>query len=294
MSVTGSGFEAAPIPGPAPSVRASVFMIFVYLDEFGHIGPYFGRSGQRFNESPVFGLAGVVLPEHAVRRFATFFLKQKEINFKAEIEQRKIMAAKWEKKGTSFIRPKPMKEYVSLRRMLLRIIRKTSNLGGGTFYYGREKFWERTDVNPTGLYTTCLSHAIRKIDEWCVTNRETFIIVLDQHSSRKELLECAVKTMYGSRPCKALASPPFEVESYLNQNIQAADWVATLVGRIKAHEVSRDEFPDYEHIKMVFNDDLKSTLIASSFETRPKRWKQPKKDQPIVDSPFSALAALKR
>ena len=31
---------------------------FAYLDEFGHIGPYVNREHPRYNDSPVFGLAG--------------------------------------------------------------------------------------------------------------------------------------------------------------------------------------------------------------------------------------------
>ena len=40
---------------------------FAYLDEFGHIGPYVSRADPRYKESPVFGLAGFVLPAAEVR-----------------------------------------------------------------------------------------------------------------------------------------------------------------------------------------------------------------------------------
>jgi len=53
-------------------------MIFAYLDEFGHIGPFYGREHPSYNTSPVFGLAGILLPEESVRPFATFFLKAKD------------------------------------------------------------------------------------------------------------------------------------------------------------------------------------------------------------------------
>ena len=36
--------------------------LFAYLDEFGHIGPYVARQHPSYKESPVFGLAGFVLP----------------------------------------------------------------------------------------------------------------------------------------------------------------------------------------------------------------------------------------
>ncbi|MXY18976.1 MAG: DUF3800 domain-containing protein, partial [Synechococcus sp. SB0664_bin_36] len=34
---------------------------FAYLDEFGHIGPYVSREDPKYHQSPVFGLAGLVL-----------------------------------------------------------------------------------------------------------------------------------------------------------------------------------------------------------------------------------------
>ncbi|MBL3585877.1 DUF3800 domain-containing protein [Rhodovulum sulfidophilum] len=196
------------VPGPALYVRASEFIYFVYLDEFGHIGPYCGRKARKHNESPVFGLAGMVLPEQQVRPFASYFLKMKEKPFHTEIIQSGKMSAKWEKKGTSFIRPNPMKKYVEARRKVLRILRKIGQCNGHVFYYGREKFRDRDDLNPIGLYTTCFAHALRRLDRFSTRLGENFVVVVDQHSARKELWECAVKTMYGNQPCRALASPP--------------------------------------------------------------------------------------
>ncbi len=48
-----------------------------YLDEFGHIGPYVSRTDPRYKESPVFGLAGFVLPSGEVRGFGTWFFERK-------------------------------------------------------------------------------------------------------------------------------------------------------------------------------------------------------------------------
>lgn len=270
-------------------MRASEFMYFAYLDEFGHIGPYVERRGRKHNESPVFGLAGIILPETAVRPFATFFLKQKECHFAADLENSGKMAAKWEKKGTSFIRPKTMKEYVEARRLLHRVMKKVDSLGGSTFFYGREKKRGlQKGLNPTGLYTTCLAHALRRLDKFCEQRNESFIAVIDQHSARKELLECAAKTMFGSNPCRRLASPPFEVESYLNQNIQAADWIATLVGRIKAYETCPDEFEDYANMHKLFSERLHGLSQYSDLEKRPNRRSNTSKS-----GPFESLAEFR-
>lgn len=265
-------------------------MYFAYLDEFGHIGPYVGRKNRKHNESPVFGLAGILLPEQSIRPFATFFLKQKETHFKHDLENSRKMAAKWEKKGTSFIRPKTMKQYPETRRLLHRVLNKVDQLGGAVFYYGREKKRGlHDDLNPTGLYTTCLAHALRRIDQFCDQRNETFITVIDQHSARKELLECAAKTMFGSNPCRRLASPPFEVESYLNQNIQAADWIATLLGRLKAFEVCPEEFQDYQHIDTLFRSRINALSKHSILDKRPRK-KRPKN----IDGPFASLAEFRK
>src|SRR6266404_4827448 len=52
-------------------------MYLAYADEFGHVGPYTGRNEPKFNESPVFGLGGILLPVDQVRPFATWFFQLK-------------------------------------------------------------------------------------------------------------------------------------------------------------------------------------------------------------------------
>lgn len=276
-------------------VRVSVFMRFVYLDEFGHIGPYVSRSSKKHNESPVFGLAGIILPEDAVRPFATFFLQQKERAFAFELEGSGKMAAKWEKKGTSFIRPGPLKKYPNVRQLLNRTINQLLKRGGNIFYYGREKEFNKFDGNATGLYTTCLAHALRRLDTVCGERDDNFVVVIDQHSARKELLECAAKTMFGYQPCRRLASPPFEVESYLNQNIQAADWIATLVGRLMSYAVCPNEFPDFGYIDKIFGERVARTSINSQLMRRPQKREASGHSTKEIDEnhPFYALQQLK-
>ena len=50
---------------------------FAYLDEFGHIGPYVARQHPRHNDSPVFGLAGFVMPSEHLHGFGTWFFQRK-------------------------------------------------------------------------------------------------------------------------------------------------------------------------------------------------------------------------
>jgi hypothetical protein len=250
---------AALIPGPAllsAGFRASGGAVmdinFVYLDEFGHIGPFMGRNNPRYNESPVFGLAGIILPGDAIRPFATRFLQLKQHVFKVEIEKSGVMASHWEKHGSSIFTTKHLARYPHFRSTGFRLLNYVRNCGGKVFYYGREKIAGRLDVNSTGLYTTVLSHAIRQLENFSNDARKNFIMVVDEHSTRKQLLITASKTMYGAEPARHLLSPPFEVESYINQNMQAADWIAAIVGRLWAYEVRREEYADHANFKTYF------------------------------------------
>ena len=60
-------------------------MYFAYLDEFGHIGRYISRDYAQHNDSPVFGLAGLVIPAAKVRWFATWVFRRKNEVFASEI-----------------------------------------------------------------------------------------------------------------------------------------------------------------------------------------------------------------
>jgi hypothetical protein len=81
-------------------------MLIAFLDEFGHAGPFVARTDSRFKQSPVFGLAGYVLPHHQVRHFSTFFFQLKQHMLAAELASSNQHPATWEKKGTELISTK--------------------------------------------------------------------------------------------------------------------------------------------------------------------------------------------
>ena len=82
-----------------------------YLDEFGHIGPYISRDDPKHNDSPVFGLAGLVLPIEEVRSFGTWFYQRKSELLAFEIERSGTPAAIWEKKGSALYTVKNVETY---------------------------------------------------------------------------------------------------------------------------------------------------------------------------------------
>jgi len=86
----------------------------MYLDEFGHIGPFISRDHGKHRTSPVFGFAGLVLPVEAAREFAIYFYKLKCHLLKFELEQQDQPAYRWEKKGAQAV----------FKQQLLRIVRR--------------------------------------------------------------------------------------------------------------------------------------------------------------------------
>ena len=240
-------------------------MLIAFMDEFGHAGPFVSRTDKRFNHSPVFGLAGYVLPHNQVRHFATFFLKLKSQMLATELRAYHDHPATWEKKGTQLISSKNMKQYRNLREGLFRLISEIIRCKGKVIYYGRQKYQSPDASNSSGLYTTVLSHTIRSIDNHCCKLNAQFMMILDQHSDRLKLLESATKTMFGANaPARCLIEPPFQVESHLYQTIQAADWIATIVGRLMALNVEPNQYADWEWAERYFGQRLRSASTNST------------------------------
>ncbi|MYE82324.1 MAG: DUF3800 domain-containing protein [Gammaproteobacteria bacterium] len=156
--------------------------LFAYLDEFGDIGPYIGRQHPKYNESPVFGLAGFVLPAEVVRGFGTWFFQRKCELLAFEIERSGTHPALWEKKGASFYTLTNVTRYPELRRFTNRLFNKIERLGGFVFYVGVRKTAAPGVHNPNRLYARVFLEAIKRIDGHCAEDREPpegFVLILD-------------------------------------------------------------------------------------------------------------------
>jgi Protein of unknown function (DUF3800) len=242
-----------------------VAVYFAYLDEFGHLGPYMGRTAPKYNESPVFGLAGIIISEDAVRPFATKILQLKGHIFKGEIRRSGKPPSHWEKKGTEIFTAKQVAKYPHFRSTGFRLLNYIRNCGGHAFYYGREKISGTTDVNSVGLYKTALGHAIRQIEHFCDSVDGNFVVIVDEHTARKALLVTSLQTMYDQQnPARRMLSPPFEVESYINQNVQAADWIAAIVGRLWARRLRPADYADHADFERYFWDRLHQVATHST------------------------------
>lgn len=221
-----------------------------YLDEFGHIGPYVNRHDQRYHDSPVFGLAGFVLPLSEIRSFGTWFYQRKCDLLNFEIERSGKHPALWEKKGSTLFTVRNIEKYPGLRLTTNRLINKIKERGGFLFYVGLQKNKPPEEHTPNAVYQSVLAESIKRLDQFCQQDCQTpssFLLVMDEHDQRSGLVTAATRSMYNpDEPRRALIEPPFQAESHRYQTLQAADWIAGLIGRLGAFRVKPDLYPEYE------------------------------------------------
>lgn len=240
-----------------------------YLDEFGHDGPYVSRSDPHYKTSPVFGLAGFLLPVDEARYFSTSFFKLKSRIFQKEISHSQKKAAQWEKKGSDFFKPSKIKKVREIRNSFNRLVNEIHKKRHGyVFYVGTEKQGDAPKHNSTSLYKATLREAIKRIDKFCVSQDAHFILCLDYHSNRAEMVKTSAIEMYGeSRRC--LIEPLFHAESDLYQTLQFADWIAAVVGKIYAYNTRPNEFSEMEPFKTYFEDRIRQASLSSGVRMQP-------------------------
>jgi hypothetical protein len=241
-------------------------MYIVYLDEFGHIGPYVDRTSTKFSESPVFGLAGLILPADQVRSFATWFYKRKCQLLDFEIKRDGEHPATWEKKGSSLYTIKNIEKYRELRVFTNRFFNKIAAVGGHTIYVGLHKQASVQDHKPLRLYLAVFKETLKRLNALCdqEQKRTDFLIVMDQHPERESLLTEASRAMFSKDdPKKRLIEPPFQVESHRYQTVQAADWICGLVGRLGPFWVLPEEFQDFGLAEQYFGPRIRQVSVRS-------------------------------
>jgi Protein of unknown function (DUF3800) len=236
-----------------------------YLDEFGHIGPYKGRDDPKYNDSPIFGLGGLILPFDEARSFATWFFQLKCNLLEFEIKRDGIHPAKWEKKGASLYTTKNVQTYSQVRKATNRLLNKISSCGGHVFYVGLQKRFPPGMHDPISLYRAVLMEAIKRLDQYCTARESKFLVIIDQQGDefRKEIVEASGRTMFGEDGRKSLIEPPIQAESHLYQTLQCADWICGLVGRLGCYWTCRDEYSDWEWSDRYFGDRIRKAASGS-------------------------------
>ena len=227
----------------------------------GILGPASARTDPRYHESPVFGLAGFVLPSDEVRGFGTWFFQRKCQLLDFEIRRAGKHPSLWEKKGSSLYTATNVSKYRELRVFTNRLFNKIDTLRGFVFYVGLRKTAAPNLHNPNGLNKKVLAEAIKRIDAFCGVDCNppcNFLLALDEHDQRSALITEAARSMYGANERRQhLIEPPFHLESHRYQTVQAADWIAGLVGRLAAIWTDPTAYPENEVFIRHFGDRLR-------------------------------------
>jgi len=257
-----------------PCFIARAFVLFevpliymVYLDEFGHIGPFVSKTHPKYKESPVFGLAGYLLPLDQVRHFGTWFYQRKCNLLDWEINRAARHPAEWEKKGSALYTVENVTKYRQLRVTTNRILNKIDAVGGKTFFVGIKKTHSPEQADANALYHAVLKEAIKRLNQFCELDcppNSRFLLALDEHEQRDKLLTTASVQMYGgTSPMRRLIEPPFQLESHRYQTMQTADWIAGHVGRLGAVWADPAQYPDNQVFRDYFETRLNMVSVRS-------------------------------
>lgn len=236
----------------------------VYLDEFGHIGPYISHTHPEHKTHPVFGLGGFVLPIEEVRSFSSFFFQLKQTLFegydipKARQEAKEkgevFKLSTWEKKGSKQYSVTNLRNYKShILRSTFRIINQIKDRGGFLFYVGEAKHRDIDKHDPQRTYLSSLREVIKRLDDEFKNQDAQFLMFMDDCESRADIVKDAIYEMHQNGKYQ-LVEAPVQVDSKLYQTIQCADWLCSIYGKLAFYEVDPDAKPDYEIFKRYFDD----------------------------------------
>lgn len=220
-------------------------MLIAYLDEFGHVGPYVSREDKRFNDHPVFGYGGYIIPAENARYFSSEFVRVKRNLFKTEIEK-SDSPAQWERKGAEYFSTGSIEKRPELVRAFLGLVRKLENNGGKIFYYGDEKprgTMKQTNKTSEAYTVEALRESINRICRHADNLGRDVVIFMDDFTekTRREV----VGRMYGhiyarssyNEEMRRIVEPPLHIDSKMNSSVQFADWICGLVGRAADYQL---------------------------------------------------------
>jgi hypothetical protein len=239
---------------------------FVYLDEFGHVGPFISRTHSQHNTFPIFGFGGIIIPAEEARAFSSWFFQLKCNLLAWEIERSGVPPFRWEKKGAALYTTNNVLQYRELRQATFRLLTKIRKCGGYVFYVGLEKNALPDIHQPNNMMFAVLREAIKRLDAFCTETNANFLMFIDHREEitlREAVVGVTQKTMYGADAIKTLLEAPTQVESHLYQSMQAADWICGLLGRIESYRILPSQYTDYDWTAKYFANRLHTAAIRS-------------------------------
>lgn len=259
----------APFPGPALAGFRVFRMYIVYLDEFGHVGPFISRSHPKHKASPVFGLGGIVVPIDRARSLSTFFYKLKCNFLDFEIKRSGKSAFEWEKKGSALYTTRN-DGYPELHRTTHRLFSQLEKSKGYLFYTGMKKERPKKKHTAVALYQSVWIDALKRLNSFAGRNNSRIVICVDEQGGKRQktfrnnLIQSAAVTMFADK-CWNIVEIPFQVESDRYQMMQWADWMCGLLGRWYSWRVDPIEYSEFVWADRRYGRRIKKLRTFSSF-----------------------------
>ena len=235
----------------------------LYLDEAGTTDPH--NLPLREGQTPVFTLAGVILPLARWREYDRQYLYLKRIFFSAEIERSSKIDAVWEIKGSNILSYRN-RESTRNREFAYRVIDLIEIFGGSVV--GVNVLKGTTNPTPkTTIYTKALQIISERYAEFLKERGSSGIMILDSrmaHLKKGNGLDYTVAISYLSfifgnedgRLFRQLIEAPLFADSGLTAGLQIADIVAALTyTNVYREKFSLDSnrssfgYVDYDHTR---------------------------------------------
>lgn len=222
-------------------------MLLAYIDEIGEPGAFVTKDHPKYNTSPAFGYAGIVIPAENARLFGAIFSEQKRTLFRTEMESA-ANPAQWERKGSAIFRPETPRKYPQQIRVFLGLVKRLRSLGGRLFYYADEKPLgtpKQTRLDPEVRERDAMRETLNRLCTYAERRDSNLMVMIDQINETTRAHR--IPNMYGHilgraaerHEMKRVIEPPMHVDSILSANIQFADWVAASVTRAIEYQTIR-------------------------------------------------------
>jgi len=219
-------------------------MYLLYLDEFGHPGPY-EVGNFRHCQHPLFGFAGIAVAALHWRDLDRGFLNLKRVYYGDKIRHagivRGIRAEQWEPKQLSARRDK------RFATDLLHMIRRCK---GNIFAYGCLKHSTPAAHNEEGLYTSHVQGLMRSFEKFLRDAAGTELgrgaVVMDRRTEKQNqrVLASAQSYLFSSlafrRRDTRVIETPLLVPSEWYHGVQTADMIGRIVAALHLYRICKD------------------------------------------------------
>jgi hypothetical protein len=214
-------------------------VLLAYIDEIGEPGPYVAKDHAKFNTNPVFGYAGLVVPDAGARRLGEIFTHEKRTLFAREIEAAEH-PGRWERKGSDIFTANAWTSHRSQVRVFRGLIGRLGTLGGRVFYYADQK--EKGTRNQVRMddqerEASAMRETMNRLCRYAEQQEDNLLVLMDQVNEKERYRRTAATYAHvfarskDWQEMKRVVEPPMHIDSALSSNIQLADWIAAAVSR---------------------------------------------------------------